>query len=194
MIRDLINYSHLRLRYFFRLRKSRGFGIHSPFVFHLVTHVIKDKNPFYVFDLLNDEISKYSYRDAKYAKIIYRIINELKIKHIYCESKMFLCSRNICERGDSQHNFLSSMNEKVDGYKLIYAGDDDFKELLSSKTIDALKGTQTIVVLNEMYKNDDCLDVYKKLKEESQVSLDLFYRTILFFDHKLQKGSYSIKV
>lgn len=194
MIKDIIRYFYLKIKYFFRLRKSRGFGIHSPFVFHLVTDVIKDKNPFYVFDLLMDEINEFSYRDAKYAKIIYRIINELKIKHIYCESPMFLCSRIICEKGDSQHHFLSSMDEKVDTYKLIYAGDDDFDELLDRKTIEAIKGTQTIVVLNEMYKNETCLEAYKKLKDESQVSLDLFYRTILFFDPKLQKGSYSIKV
>ena len=86
------------------------------------------------------------------------------------------------------------MNDNVDGYKLIYAGDDDLDKLLEDSTIESLKGTKTIVVLSEMYKCDETLKAYSTLRAEAQVSLDLFYRALLFFDPKLQKGSYSIKV
>lgn len=193
-MKDLLHYSYLKIKYFFRLRKSRGFGIHSPFVFRLVTQVIKDDHPFYVFDLLDKKLEKYTYRDVKYAKIVYRIINELRIKYIYCMSPVFECSKLICEKADSEHSFLSSMQEKVDGYKLVYAGDDDLEKLLEKNTIDSLKGTKTIVILNEMYKNNATMEAYTALRAEAQVSLDLFYRALLFFDPKLQKGSYSIKV
>ncbi|MGB5988339.1 MAG: hypothetical protein WBG43_01150 [Marinifilaceae bacterium] len=193
-MKDLLHYSSLKIQYFFRLRKSRGFGIHSPFVFRLVTQVIKDDYPFYVFDLIDKKLEKYTYRDVKYAKIVYRIINELKIKSIYCKSPVFECSKLICEHADSEHIFLSSINQKVDDYKLVYAGDDDLEKLLEKKTIDSLKGTKTIVILNEMYKNNATMEAYNALRAEAQVSLDLFYRALLFFDPKLQKGSYSIKV
>lgn len=193
-MKDLLHYSYLKIKYFFRIRKSRGFGIHSPFVFRLVTQVIKDDHPFYVFDLLDKKLEKYAYRDVKYAKMVYRIINELRIKNIYCNSSAFECSKLICENADSQHKFLKSMHENVEGYKLVYAGDDDLDNLLEKDTINSLKGTKTIVILSEMYKCDATLDAYKTLKSEAQVSLDLFYRALLFFDPKLQKGSYSIKV
>jgi len=194
MIKNTLYYSYLKIKYFFRIRKSRGFGIHSPFVFHLIRHIIKDKHPFYVFDLLTDRFDDYSYRDVKYAKIVYRVINELEIKHVFCKSPLFACDKLIFDNADTQFQSLESVSEIVDGYKVIYAGDDDFKKLIDVNTVDSFRSSKTLVVLSEMYKNDEALNVFKMLKSECSVSLDMFYRAFLFFDDKLQVGSYSIKV
>jgi len=194
MMKDIIHYSYLKIKYFFRLRKSRGFGIHSPFVFHLVTQVIKGKHLFYVFDLLDDAFSKYNYRDVKYAKIVYRIINDLNIKFVYCKSKSFACDRLICDNADLKYNFIDEIGMSTEAYKVIYAGDDDLVELLKEETIASFKKSKTLVVLNEMYKCDKTLNAYLSLKDECNMSIDMFYRGLLFFDEKLQKGEYSIKI
>ncbi len=48
-----INTAFFRIKNFIlhrlQSRGLKGFGIHSPFIFHLVTYIIADKNPFYCF-------------------------------------------------------------------------------------------------------------------------------------------------
>lgn len=194
MIKDVIHYCYLRFKYFFRIRKSRGFGIHSPFVFHIVTHIIKDKHPFYVFDLLTQNFQNFSFRDVKYAKIVYKVINELNINHVYCLSDRFIVDKLILNNADTKFYFMNSILDVVDAYKVIYVGDEDLNLFADESTINILKSSNTLIVLSEMYRNEETLIVFKKLKNESTVCLDLFYRGLLFFDSKLQKGSYSIKV
>ena len=70
-----------------RLRKSKGFGIHSPFAFRFVLRVLKERLPYYGYDTIDR-----AYTDArtliarqgikhpgiiapKYAKMIFRIVN-----------------------------------------------------------------------------------------------------------------------
>lgn len=70
-----------------RLRKSKGFGIHSPFAFRFVLRVLKERLPYYGYDTIDS-----AYADAralialqgikrpgiisrKYAKMIFRVVN-----------------------------------------------------------------------------------------------------------------------
>ncbi len=34
----------------FRLKRSKGYGIHSPFAFHFVIRVLRERNPFYAYE------------------------------------------------------------------------------------------------------------------------------------------------
>lgn len=50
-------YSHTQLaikylRYFFSASNGKGHGIHSPFVFHFITHVLKNRNHFPEYDIV----------------------------------------------------------------------------------------------------------------------------------------------
>lgn len=40
------------MRYFFRSGHRKGFGVHSPFVFYLVTKVIEERCPYYKYELV----------------------------------------------------------------------------------------------------------------------------------------------
>lgn len=194
---DFFKYQLLRLKYFFRIRKSRGFGIHSPFVFHLITHVIKSKCLFYVFDLLENEFKKYELRDVKYAKIMYRIVTELNIRSVYCISSEFKCDNMIFEKDVCKYDFhtnLEDIKHDSEDYKIIYADESIVEKLMDKDYIKALKSGKTIILVREMYRNDKILNAYEILKQESNMSIDMFYRGLLFFDNKLQDGSYSIKV
>ncbi|MGM9842192.1 MAG: hypothetical protein ACI31D_08345 [Candidatus Limisoma sp.] len=70
-----------------RLRKSKGFGIHSPFAFRFVLRVLKERLPYYGYETIDR-----AYADAramiarqgikhpgiiapKYAKMIFRVVN-----------------------------------------------------------------------------------------------------------------------
>ena len=46
---DMYNYLKQRLKHAIRFRHKRGFGVHSPFVFDLITNVLKEKAEYYDF-------------------------------------------------------------------------------------------------------------------------------------------------
>jgi predicted O-methyltransferase YrrM len=108
-----MNYFSNSFKYIFRHRLSkqtRGFGVHSPFVFKFVNYVLKEKIPFYNFEsieilrtsLLRDKrnvdivdfgtgndrtevvsaIARKSLKSAKYGQLMFRMICYFKAKNV----------------------------------------------------------------------------------------------------------------
>ena len=46
----MYNYLKQRFKHAIRFRHKRGYGVHSPFVFDLITSVIKEKAVYYDFE------------------------------------------------------------------------------------------------------------------------------------------------
>ncbi|NDW08207.1 class I SAM-dependent methyltransferase [Dysgonomonas sp. 520] len=68
-----------------KIRHRRGHGIHSPFVFSLITNVIEEKRKYYAFDDIQNFISKYDnvkQHSKKYNRFVFRIINHFSAKNI----------------------------------------------------------------------------------------------------------------
>jgi len=83
-----------------KIRFRKGYGVHSPFVYNLITKVIEDKSVYYIFEeiekfrqqLLNDEeLSAITFREtqsAAYGALLFRMVN-------------FYGCRNVVEIGSS---------------------------------------------------------------------------------------------
>jgi len=73
------------LRLFYKIRHHRGHGIHSPFVFNLITKVIEEKNPFYAYKEIKECI-KNSPGAKKVVKksdlLSFRLVNYFNSKKI----------------------------------------------------------------------------------------------------------------
>jgi len=76
------------IRYRINARHHKGFGIHSPYLFHLITSVLQGKYPFYCFETieslrkeLNGKPTCFSrQKKAHNGQIIFRIIQDAKFK------------------------------------------------------------------------------------------------------------------
>ncbi len=105
-----ISYLLQYIRYLFRSRHRKGFGIHSPFVFKLVTDVIEEQTPYYKYSLIEkvrqlylktdkevtvenfgtgksgrkkiSTIVKHSAKSKAYAQILFRLVNFYKSENI----------------------------------------------------------------------------------------------------------------
>jgi Predicted O-methyltransferase len=108
-----MNYFSNSFKYIFQYRfskQTRGFGVHSPFVFKFINYVLREKIPFYNFEpieslrtsLLSDKrrvdivdfgtgndrteevssIARKSLKSAKYGQLMFRIICYFKAKNI----------------------------------------------------------------------------------------------------------------
>ena len=98
------------LRYLLKARHRKGFGVHSPFVFHLLNYVIFEKLPFYAYVqieqvrniLLKDktiveltdfgtgkknessvaDIARKSLETPKFGQLLFRLVNYFQPKNI----------------------------------------------------------------------------------------------------------------
>lgn len=68
--------------YIKRLRNKRGFGVHSPFAFHLITEIIREKYPFYKFEVIDEAVQLFCEQENRHITtkkfhILFRLINHL---------------------------------------------------------------------------------------------------------------------
>jgi len=106
-----------RIRYFYKYIifgysavNTHGFGVHSPFIYHFISFIIEEKNPYYIFKkieslrskLLNDEskikindfgtgnnristvreIARHQLKSAKYGQLFFRIAENNKVQNV----------------------------------------------------------------------------------------------------------------
>lgn len=76
---------------FHNVYTRRGFGIHSPYVFRLVTEIIGGKLPFYAFSVIAQLVSrmdaKHKAISAKRGQLIFRLINFSEVEQLLIEGK-----------------------------------------------------------------------------------------------------------
>ncbi len=102
------------LSYFFHAKHRRGFGIHSPFVFYLVTMVIEEKLPYYRFVQIENLRTLLIKTKKKIKENRNGIVNERRISEFVRESSLspsydqllfrlvnFFKPKSVVEIGDS---------------------------------------------------------------------------------------------
>jgi predicted O-methyltransferase YrrM len=78
-----------------KIRYRKGYGVHSPFVYNLITKVIEEKTPFYAFEEIEhfrkkllsgkNELSIITAKEtqhANYGKFLFRMVNFFKCRNI----------------------------------------------------------------------------------------------------------------
>ncbi len=75
-----------RIKSWTRLWQRRGFGVHSPYAYRLITEVIREKARFYAYDELatiQNKNARNGYKiKKKRARMLFRMVNRFQPKHI----------------------------------------------------------------------------------------------------------------
>lgn len=77
--------SRVGSRLLYKIRHHRGHGIHSPFVFDLITKVIEEKTPFYVYEDISRYLENFpelQHQNNKVHRLLFRFINWFSAKTI----------------------------------------------------------------------------------------------------------------
>lgn len=65
-----------------KLKHRKGFGVHSPFAFAIITEVIEEKNPYYAYSAINRVYTNSSPISFKVASLMLRLANRFKARKI----------------------------------------------------------------------------------------------------------------
>lgn len=72
-------------RFIYKIKHHRGHGIHSPFVFDLITKVIEEKTPYYAYDDINhylNQINGFKFKITKTHLLLFKLVNWFSAKNI----------------------------------------------------------------------------------------------------------------
>jgi hypothetical protein len=151
----------------FILKSSNQHGVHSPFIYDLITQGLYKKGN--KTTVLNNyaELKKLS---TKEQKVLSNIINYYKINKIYFD-------------------FKSLENNLNNEFKLLY-----IKELNQSTFLK--NDSNYFVVINKIHKNKNVGSIWRKLirNKKATVTIDLFYFGLVFFRKEQVKEHFIIRV
>jgi len=174
-------------------------GVHSPFVFDLVTKCFYDKTKYPEYSLLKN--------NSKRARLFFRIIRYFKPKTILeignpTELDTNLFSSEIISIEDFEKNKLSKIDKTFDfrlsTFDFIYFNQNEsqkttlayFELLLPTITND------TVWIINDIYKSTENENTWKIIKKHPKVkvTIDAFHFGMVFFRAEQEKEHFVIRV
>jgi len=196
-------------KYFqFLLKSSNQHGVHSPFVYQLVTKCLYkkiDKNSWKTFQKSNNELlkNKKIKNSHKKSKILLKLIHYFKPKNnLEITSSLDLAvikhamnSRNTCVTTIANTPTEISevtLNRKFD---CIYF----HKNQITLKTFNTCLKTinnNSFFIFNDIYESSETIKNWSSIKNHPKVkvSLDLFYFGVIFFRKEQAKEHFKIRV
>ncbi|MDL2231640.1 hypothetical protein LJB85_02750 [Porphyromonadaceae bacterium OttesenSCG-928-L07] len=185
-----MHYSYIkeRVKHAVRFRHKRGFGVHSPFVFNLITRVIRDRKGKFVYPEHAENAMHISRRSRKFYRLLYRLITHLGVKRVLCIGEVPEALRLYLPVDVVIHD---NMYGEAD---LIYVG-KEVKVLADewwTDRISRLDGKKICMVIAGIHLQKGNMNLWQLMKNKARVSIDMMWYGLLFLDEKLQEGRYNL--
>ena len=184
------------------------YGVHSPFVYDIVTNVINDKSHRQEYaKILNLNASTIN---SKHLKLICRIINHYKsenileignsdhldstcLSNLQLKANVFFCNEKtneICE-------IKTKNNIKSENFDFAFYNIKNNNSLKLSEFINHLKcfHNNSIVAINNIHQSKEMEEVWRKIitQKEVTISIDLFFIGLVFFRKEQVKENFIIR-
>lgn len=182
-----------RLRYTLRARHRNGHGIHSPFLYKLITQLQEKRHRYYVLDELKQypDLRK---TDIENGERLFRLMQHLPKRH---NSVSWSTNEGLNRYLQAASGRPSSAASNLDDWDVVLMDASSQPDLLTKQFEESLNKIHehSVFVLNQPYKNAAALCSWKKWKQHSKctASLDFYTMGILLFRTDLEKRNYLIR-
>lgn len=200
MLMDRVNQWLVWLR---RMKYSRGFGIQSPWAYRFVRYVINEHYPYYAYGDMHDMLQDISALSRKLSRLYFRIANYRQPDCIIDYSSPCAAYDAMMQRG-CRKTFIRHYDDNTTH--------DEIEAHLSGKKIEMLRmslegsyksffdevvsyaGNMCIFILEGISRSPETRLFWKQVVEDARcdVTFDLYYCGIIFFDKKMFKTNYII--
>lgn len=206
----MYDYLKQRFKHAIRFRHKRGYGVHSPFVFDLIINVIKEKAVYYDFVRI-EAMGEIREKERKLYRLLFRLSDYLTYRHVLCigvrepwvSRYLSAVSRemNLMNGGQTCPEAECSVcvtpttvkERKIDLIILGRSLEADWSNAWENVLREREKGP-LCVVIKDIYKENFNGRVWRQLRQEATVSIDMMWYGIVFFDKRLQRGKYSVMI
>tara|TARA_B100001057_G_scaffold113040_1_gene111312 strand:- start:21 stop:638 length:618 start_codon:yes stop_codon:yes gene_type:complete len=194
------------LKYLFVSKTKHG--IHSPFVYDLVTNVLNNKSHSQAYTKvrnLNDiKIN------SKYLELIYRLITHYKSENIleinyfenlnrtYLNNFQLKANMFFCNRETNKISEIRTQNKiKLESFDFAFFNIKNNDNLTLNEFMNYLKyfHNNSIVAINNIHQSKEIEEVWKKIitQKEVTISIDLFFIGLVFFRKEQVKENFIIR-
>ena len=165
-----------------RIRKRKGYGVHSPFAFDFVTNVLYNREKYYAYTEMDKGLHWWQKgRVRSLRHLLLRLSNYHRPRTMYCEGlDNVLCEA--CQYGSKGMTILpAGSTEMADMIVLAGMNDEAMNHV----------GEGTMLVLMD---KDKCRKFWKRIKEDERVTVtfDLYDVGIAFARRDLNRQHYKI--
>ena len=175
-----------RLKHAIRFRTKRGFGVHSPYMFNLITNVLRERRK--SAHLYPAESRRLGHRDSKLLRLTLRLNDFLKPSDIYAAGK----------RTEMLKRYIGSARihedaAEIDQCSFIWLDVCGIKnrELLPKLCAWAAdSSSHRSILITDINRNRYQRQIWRALGYKATVKVEMMWCGILIFDPKLQNGSY----
>ena len=161
-----------------RIGHFGGFGIQSPTDYRFVRYVINESWPYYAYDEISDEPD---WIKRKLGRLYFRIANEIQPYEVIDKVGVMNYVRAGCKKAKLVDD-VDSVNEVQLAIVPISFGYD---------TLLNRCGEQSVVIFHDIYKQ---MLLWHQIEHDPrvQISYDLYYCGIVFFDKKQSHHNYIV--
>ncbi|WP_108866985.1 hypothetical protein [Aquimarina aquimarini] len=190
---------HFKIKEYFKFLYSstNQHGVHSPFVYNLVTKCFynKKQTPAYT------SIKSILKRSKASVTITYKVAKLLNRTLSYFESKRALILAN---SADSISQILSTNNDVLidttvspnsNEYDMIYMDIDYFESLSDLTSLYSKTNNNSVIIINSIHNSKTSSMVWKKIKKDSHVTvtIDTFFLGFVFIRKEQAKEDFIIR-
>ncbi|MBN1984992.1 MAG: hypothetical protein JW761_01745 [Prolixibacteraceae bacterium] len=173
---------------------KKGFGIHSPFVYHLVTNVLFPEAGFYVFHEI--EKLKLIKKEKSALKLLFRLIHYFQPNNVFCEKEMTSDELNILKKADSEIVFkktdsvfhMKNETERAKGLNFFILNEmPDFQFTNIPE--------REIWFFTKKTDKNKIKRIFEPLfeKQDGIIFIEFLYEDLIIFDKKIPSQHYVIK-
>lgn len=192
-----------------RFRHRRGYGVHSPSDFYLVTFVIYERLPYYAFRPLKErrfEEGRPHYR-RKVNELLFRLVNHLAPKTLlevgtgdgssiaYMQEARPSMSAETVDAGSVEEamKWLDARMAELGSVDFLHIAHTPYYKEVFDKVLPCMKDNSCMVIGN-LYENDAKQKWWKEViqSERVRITFDLYDVGIVFFHPKRSKQNYII--
>ncbi|MBE6287370.1 MAG: hypothetical protein E7099_04175 [Mediterranea massiliensis] len=193
----------------YRIRHRRGYGVHSPFAFYLITQVIYQRAPYYKYEALRKEEkrqkkmknSDWMYESLRLKRLLFRLVNFVKADTVLdvgrtAASSLYLkAGRELADyRTATQLDelFLDA-DVPIDFLYLHDYTRPDFMEKVFDVCVNRTT-SRSLFVVEGIARTSAMKRIWKQMQQSERVGVtfDLYEVGILCFDCSLEKQHYIV--
>lgn len=175
----------------FLLKSTNQHGVHSPFVYDLVTKCFykrKKRKEYVSLKRIHSSNNKMPYRTAK---LLYKTITYFAVK----KALILQDSSQMVSQILSLNNSITSTTIPNGVYDMIYLDMDRLKETTTLENLFSYMHNDSVLIFNSIYNNATNTALWEEIKQHPKitVTIDVFWLGFVFIRNEQAKQNFSIR-